>query len=405
MTNHGNLHEAARDFYESSWDPDRPTGAWFRLMHDEQWAYPTWPEQWGGRGLGVSEAKIVREARRSVGALGPPSGIGPTLLAPMLFRHGTDEQCARILTELAYGDSSFCQMLSEPDAGSDLAAARLTAERDGNEWVVNGSKIWTSNADLVDYGMLLARSRWDLPKHQGLTFLLIERDQPGIEIHPLRQMTGDTRFNQVFFNDARVPDTNRLGAELDGWAVARTFLAHEKNSYNPSAHEGGPFAKVDQAAPAGAVVESMQRASKRAQSNRGAGRLLADLAERFGATSDPLTRQDLIRLRTTRSIMTYTSQRSRAATTPGPEASISKITVSALTRAQRDVGLGLLGPYGQLSGDDAPSNAFANFALGTPANSIAGGTDEIQRNHIGERVLGLPSEPKPDPNVPFGDTP
>lgn len=403
MADREKLQAAAREFYESSWNPDRPTGEWFRLMHEEHWAYPTWPEEWGGRGLGTSEAKVVREARRAVGALGPPSGIGPTLLAPMLFRHGTDEQCGRFLTALAHGDWSFCQMLSEPDAGSDLAAARLTAERDGAEWVVNGSKIWTSNAELVDYGMLLARSRWDLPKHQGLTFLLIERNQPGIEIRPLRQMTGDTRFNQVFFDDARVPDANRLGAELDGWAVARTFLAHEKNSYNPSAHEGGPFGKVDPSALAGDVVASMQRESKRSQSNRGAGRLLADLARDFDASADPLRRQDLGRLHTTRAIMSYTSSRMRGTTAPGPEASISKITVSHLTRRQREVGLGLQGPYGQLVDDDAPSAAFAKFALGTPANSIAGGTDEIQRNHIGERVLGLPSEPKPDPNLPFGE--
>ncbi len=400
----GDLVTEAQHFFEDEWDPARPTGEWFRLMHAHGVAYPTWPEEHGGLGLSVAEAKLVRAARRDVGALGPPSGIGPTLLAPMLFRHGSPEQHARVLPAMAHGELITCQMLSEPDAGSDLAASRVVAERDGDEWIINGSKVWTSNAESVDYGMLLARTRFDLPKHQGLTFFLIRRDQPGVVIRPLRQMTGDIRFNQVFFENARVADVDRLGDELDGWAVTRTFLAHEKNSYNPSAHEGGPFGRVPLDRPAGEVLDLMARQSAKSQSNRGAGRLLAELARDFGAVDDPLRRQDLARLHTMRAVMGYTNNRVKGSSTPGPEASISKITVSSLTTLQRDVGLGLQGPHGQLIGDDAPSAGFAHFALGTPANSIAGGTDEIQRNHIGERVLGLASEPATDRDRPFTET-
>ncbi len=398
------LEEQARQFFAEHWNPDRPVGEWFDTMHAHRFSYPTWPAEYGGRGVGVAQAKLVRAARRDAGALGPPSGIGPTLLAPMLFKHGSEEQLDRYLTAMARGEMVTCQMLSEPDAGSDLAASRVAAEHDGDEWVVNGSKVWTSNAESVDCGMLLARTRFDLPKHQGLTFFLIPRDQPGVVIRPLRQMTGDTRFNQVFFENARVADADRLGDELDGWAVTRTFLAHEKNSYNPSSHEGGPFGRVALDRPAGEVVASMQRQSARSQSNRGAGRLLAELASDFAAASNPLVRQDLARLHSMRAIMGYTNNRVRGSSAPGPEAAISKITVSALTRLQRDVGLGLQGPHGQLVHGDAPSEAFAHFALSTPANSIAGGTDEIQRNHIGERVLGLPSEPAADRDRPFSET-
>jgi alkylation response protein AidB-like acyl-CoA dehydrogenase len=160
--------DEARTWYRDSWDPSLTVGEWFRLMYESGWGYPTWPERWSGKGLSTSGAKLVRAERRAVGALGPPSGIGPTLLAPMLFRHGNDEQCDRFLRGMAYGGDTTCQMLSEPDAGSDLAAARTSAVRDGEEWRITGTKVWTSNATIVTYGMLLARTNWEVPKHRGL---------------------------------------------------------------------------------------------------------------------------------------------------------------------------------------------------------------------------------------------
>ena len=390
------LRDDARDWYQANWDPDRPTGAWFRLMAEHQWGYPTWPEQWWGRGLSTPEAKIVREERRRVGALAPPSGIGPTLLAPMLFEHGTDDQCRRFLWGCAAEGWTLCQMLSEPDAGSDLANSQTRAERDGDEWVISGSKIWTSNAELVDYGMLLARTDWDAPKHRGLTFFLIRRDQPGVEVRPLRQMTGDARFNQVFIDGARVADTDRLGAEGDGWVVARTFLANEKNSYNPAAHEGGPFGPVDLDRPAGEVLAALQGRTGAASAGRGVGRLLDDLLARSGRADDPVARQEMARLLTRRRLMTYTNVRAGRSRPPGGAVGpMSKVSVSELTRGQRDLGLALQGPHGALTGDDAPSAPFQYFALNSPSLSIAGGTDEIQRNHLAEKVLGLPRDPAP----------
>ncbi|MPY94681.1 MAG: acyl-CoA dehydrogenase, partial [Acidimicrobiia bacterium] len=276
-TTEDELRDEARAWYEANWDPQLRTGEWFRRMMEARWAYPGWPEQWWGRGLPTPLAKVVLEERRRVGALGPPSGIGPSLLSHMLFAHGEESQTRRYLWAIAVEGLVTCQMLSEPDAGSDLAGARTRAERDGDEWVITGSKIWTSNADVVDFGMLLARSNWDVPKHAGLTFFLIKRDQPGIEVRPLRQMTGDARFNQVFFDEARVADEDVLGAVGGGWAVNRTFLAHEKNSFNPAAHEGGPFGRVPLDKPVGEVVEDERRRLSANASGRGVGRLLGDL--------------------------------------------------------------------------------------------------------------------------------
>jgi alkylation response protein AidB-like acyl-CoA dehydrogenase len=414
------LRAEARAWYRSAWDPSLTVGEWYRRMAGSGFGYPAWPTRWWGGGHGGRAARVVREERRRVGALGPPSGIGPTLLAPMLFEHGTDEQCQRFLWGMATQGWTVCQMLSEPDAGSDLAGVRTRAVRDGDEWVVTGSKIWTSNADTVDYGMLLARTDWDAPKHRGLTFFLIPRDQAGVDVRPLRQMTGDARFNEVFFDGARVAAGDVLGAPGDGWAVARTFLAHEKNSYNPDSHEGGLFGRVDLDRPVGEVLEAESHRAAASAQGRGIGRVLADLVASSGRAADPLVRQELAAQQTLRRAMGYTNARARAARRPGSaggggggagavrpgvEAASSKLVVSALTRRQRDLGLAVQGPHGQLAGPDAPSAQFQYFSLHSPSLSIAGGTDEIQRNHLAERVLGLPPEPRADTELPFRDLP
>ncbi len=385
------IRTEARDWYETHWSPDLTVGDWWETLGRSGWGYPGWPVEHAGRGLGRAEVRIVREERRRVGALGPPSGIGPSLMVPILLQHGTDEQLARYVPELAWGGATMCQMLSEPDAGSDLAGVTTTAERDGDEWVLTGSKIWTSRANEVDYGMLLARTDWDVPKHQGLTFFLIRRDQPGVEVRPLRTMTGGASFNQVFFDRARVAAADLVGSPGGGWAVTRTFLVLEKNSYNPASHEGGPFGKVDLGLTCGELQERQKASSAAAIQGRGVGRMVTDLAKRSGRSGDPLVRQSLANLH---------GLRRAVGALQGPG---SKLAVSNLTRAQRDVGLGLAGADGMLVGDDAPLPAFATFAIGTPALSIAGGTDEIQRNAIGDKTLGLPPEPKPDPNLSFRD--
>ena len=394
----------ACDWYRANWDPERTAGDWFKLMHENRWAYPTWPERWGGRALPISAAKLVRAERRSAGALAPPSGIGPSLLAPMLFRHGNDEQCDRYLQGMAFGHITLCQLLSEPDAGSDLASSRTSAVRDGNEWRLNGTKIWNSNVKRVTYGMLLGRTDWDAPKHAGLSFFLCPAAQPGVECHPIKQMNGHAEdFFLVHLNDAVVCDSDRLGAVGDGWSVARTFLQHEKNSFYPAAHEGGPFNPVDLDAPAGVIERSLSSPTlKTARGNRGINRVLDELVRQFGRHDDPLVRQELAKLHTMRAILGYTNLRMRSSGAPGIEGPISKLTVSEITRRQRELGLLVQGPHGMLLGEAAPSPRFQDFALSSPSTSIAGGTDEIQKNHLAERVLGLPRDPVDKPDQPFG---
>ncbi|MCU1501143.1 MAG: Acyl-CoA dehydrogenase [Ilumatobacteraceae bacterium] len=402
----GQIVEEARTWYRASWDPTLTVGEWFQRMYESGWGYPTWPERWGGKGLPTSMAKLVRAERRAVGALGPPSGIGPTLLAPMLFKHGTDEQCDRFLRGLAYRGDTTCQMLSEPDAGSDLAASRTAAVRDGEEWRITGTKVWTSNAAIVTYGMLLARTNWDVPKHRGLSFFLCPAQQPGVQPRPLKQMNGRAEFNLVHFDEAIVADADLLGGEGEGWPVTRTFLTYEKNSFNPAAHEGGPFGPVDLTMEAGELARRMADGTANpARGNRGVGRALTALVHDFDRADDPHVRQDMAVLHTRRAIMGYTNLRMRASSVPGLEGPISKLTVSDITRLQRDVGLGVQGAAGTLLGDDAPSAGFQEFALSSPATSIAGGTDQIQRNHLAEKVLGLPREPGSEQDRPFSQLP
>lgn len=397
--------DGARSWYRSNWDPDMTVGEWFRAMYESGWGYPTWPEGYGGKGLPISLARIVRNERKAVGALGPPSGIGPTLLAPMLFRHGNEEQKDRLLRGMAYENVTCCQMLSEPDAGSDLASSRASAVRDGDEWRITGSKIWTSNVSIVTYGMLLARTNWDAPKHRGLSFFLCPAQQPGVEAHPVKQMNGRADFNLVHFNDAVVDHRDMLDAEGEGWAVTRTFLTYEKNSFNPAAHEGGPFKGVDLSARAGDLAAAIAGETKAPQSgNRGIGRILNELVKECGKSDDPHVRQKLAQLYTRRAIMGYTNDRLRkGGSVPGLEGPISKLTVSDITRMQRDLGLEVLGARGMLVGPDSAAERFLDFALSQPATSIAGGTDEIQKNHLAEKVLGLPREPGPDKDMPFSE--
>jgi len=221
-----------RAWLEANWNPDLSLVEWRNRLADSGWGCPTWPEAWFGRGLPVALGDVVAEEFERIGAVGTPSGGGMTLAAPTILEHGSDDLKRRLLRPIVTGEDSWCQLFSEPGSGSDLAGLTTRAELDGDEYVVNGQKLWSTSAHHARYGMLLARTNWDVPKHRGISYFAIEMHQPGVVVRPLRQMNGYASFNEVFFNDARVPAANAIGEVGNGWTVALATLAHERRSFD-----------------------------------------------------------------------------------------------------------------------------------------------------------------------------
>jgi len=310
--------------------------------------------------------------------------IGTTMGGPTVIAHGTDEQRARWLPPLLTGEEIWCQLFSEPGAGSDLAGLRTTAVRDGDEWVVNGQKVWSSGAHYSRRGLLLARTDPDAPKHAGITYFLIDMEASGIEIRPLRQMTGGSHFNEVFFTDTRIPDADRLGDVDDGWRVAQTTLLNERAAIAELI--GGSNAAL-------ALAELARAATEQ-------GRPGVD---------DPRVRQRIADIYTRAEILRYVGLRIVSAFSrnalPGPEASVAKLAMADMLRTASDLAMSLLGPGAVAEADPSVSEAWISGFLAAPAVRIAGGSDEIQRNIIGERVLGLPKEPGPAKTTPFRELP
>ncbi len=394
------VHDAAAEWYRSNWEPDRPLGEWWAMLSDSGWAFPSWPLGFGGRGFTVRAARQAERARNEVGAFGPPNGVGTFLTAPTLLHYGTEDQQHRYMPGISRGTERWCQLFSEPGSGSDMAGLATRATRDGDEWVISGQKVWNSGAQFAKYGILIARTDPDQPKHRGITYFLIDMEQPGVDVRPLREMTGDAAFNEVFLSEARVPDADRLGELGEGWRVAMTTLAHERDPDNTGMGDSTAFGKVDLNQPVeeyrremASVVDGFSLAIA-----GGAPRLLDAIADDFGGKQDPVTRQRLMAILAMRRNARWSGQRAAAAVKsggqPGPEVSTLKLLGSEIGRQIRDTGLEMMGAGGMLSGDDAPTGGqFHAYSMFTPASSIAGGTDEVQRNIIGERVLGLPREP------------
>jgi alkylation response protein AidB-like acyl-CoA dehydrogenase len=401
-----------RSWLDQNWDPDLTVAEWWERLGTAGWAAPTWPEQWYGRGVSRDEANLIGREISAHGALGAPAGLGLLLAGPTIVTHGTDEQRARFLPDIVTGRKAWCQLFSEPGAGSDLAGLQAKAVEDGDEWVVNGQKVWTSGAQAADLGMLLARTDADVPKHRGISYFALDMHQPGVDIRPLREMTGRALFNEVFLTDCRVSDADLLGGRNNGWAVANTTLANERAGLG--AGGGGAYGGAFPGTKAGYLerragdfVKAARGGAGGAMTARGTT-FLIDLAKGNGTSDDPTIRQDLVRLYTMNEIARYTNLRSKAAKAagraPGPEANTAKLSMSRITKLSRDLGPRILGAHGQLSGESAPlSGMVTEMTLFAPAVSIYGGSDEIQKNIIGERVLGLPSEPRLDKDLPFKD--
>ncbi len=396
------IHADAIAWFTENWDPSMPLGEWWERLAEAGLAFPSWPEGFGGRGLSSTGARAVLRARREVGAFGPPNGVATFLTAPTLMTYGTEEQQRRYMPGIVTGRDIWCQLFSEPGSGSDMASLATRAERDGDEWVVDGQKVWNSGAQYARYGILIARTDPDQPKHRGITYFLIDMIQEGVDVRPLREMTGDAAFNEVFFNRARVADADRLGERGEGWRVAMTTLSHERDPENQGSVGGGgaAFGSVDLTLPveeyARQLAESIDGFSLAVSGEVGA--VFDRLIDGSGASADPVMRQRLMKLATLRRTARLSGQRAAAAMKsggqPGPEVSTLKLIGSETARQTRDLGLEAMGADGMLWGEDAPERGvFHAYGMFTPALSIAGGSDEVQHNIIGERVLGLPREP------------
>src|SRR5688572_21729775 len=399
------LRADVRAWVASSWDPSLSLRAWRERFVDSGWAVPSWPERWFGKGMPAWADDVVRREVQRCGAVATVAAGPAGLAGPTILEQGPDAARERFLRPLLTGEEVWCQLFSEPSAGSDLAGLTTTAVLDGDEWVVNGQKVWTTSAHHADHGMLLARTDWDAPKHRGITWFVLPMQQPGVEPRPLRQMNGHASFNEVFLTDARVPADNVVGDPGDGWKVALTTLAHERGF--------GALTRPRYVADQG---RTLREAEAEAEAHfttyrwypQRAGRvdLVIEHARAAGRGTDPVVRQAIVDLLARQRAHQWTAQRAQAnralGRPPGPEGSLGKLALSQVARAAAAVHAGLAGADGMLTGPAAPfGGVVAEVLVSVPAQSIAGGTDEVQRNIIGERVLGLPKEPAPDRDLPF----
>ncbi len=395
-----------RAWLTDAWDPDIGLRAWRERLVGSGWAVPSWPSLWHGRDLPVWADKVVADELRTVGAPGNPLGGGMTLAAPTLLEHGSDELRERMLRPTLTGELGWCQLFSEPGAGSDLAGLSTTAVLDGDEWVVNGQKVWTTSAHHADLAMLVARTDWDAPKHQGISYFVLPMHQPGVEVRPIVQMNKHASFNGVFLTDARIPVADLVGTRGDGWRIARTTLNHERTfaTMRQPRYGSGPRGRTIVEAEA----EAVEHFSTYIWYPQRAGRadLVVERARARGVQANPLIRQEIARLVSFVRANEWTAARAAAARAlgrpPGPEGSIGKLAASEVARRAALVHAAIAGAAGMLTiGSDPLDAVVAEVLVSTPAQSIAGGTDEIQRNIIGEKILGLPREPSSDVEGPF----
>jgi len=401
------------EWLDQNWDPDLTVREWWELMLPTGYTHPMLPANAYGKGWGRDLAAAVMVAMADRGVMGPPSsGLGYMLAAPTIAAHGSQEQIDQFIPEILDGTVGWCQLFSEPGAGSDLASLGCKAEKDGDEWIITGQKVWTSGGQVADWGMLIARTNPDAPKHKGISWFAFNMNQPGVTVRPLTEMTGRALFNEVFIDEARVPDANLIGGLNNGWAVANSTLMFERASL-------GSAGKKPNTATPGVKGGALDRKSAEfAAKSRGEGGVpglginlwqsLVDIARKSGKSSDPVLRQRLVHLYSLIQINGYAMQRAKdPKQRSGAEGNIAKLTMSELFRQFREVGIDVIGADAMLTGADDKSSGgiVPEIAMFSPGPSIYGGTDQIQRNIIGERVLGLPKEPGYDKTTPYRDLP
>lgn len=394
-------------FLADNFDPSMTVSAWWERLAASGYCAPTFPTSHFGKGYNRAQANIVSEEIAKVGAIGAPSGLGYALAAPTLVAHGTDEQKEWLLRILS-GQDAWCQLFSEPGAGSDLASLQCKAERDGDEFVITGQKVWTSTAQHCNKGMLIARTDTSLPKHVGITYFRFDMMQPGVTVRPLTEMTGRALFNEVFIDEARVHISDVIGGLNNGWAVANTTLAAERASLGSG---GGGAAGSAFPGPIQGHLDRPVRefvGQVRTGGTGGGGAGMADrlmrLAREVGKGDDPVVRQGIAKLYTLDRIGKIAALRMRGGGSSAGAPNIAKLMMSDMLRLNREVGCSIIGAEAMLMGPESMSGGvIQEMALFSPGPSIYGGSDQIQKNILGERALGLPKEPGPDKNTPFRD--
>jgi alkylation response protein AidB-like acyl-CoA dehydrogenase len=356
--------------------------AWQKLKQENGWACLNWPKAFGGRGATPMEMIIWNQEEARYNVPTQPFAIGLGMCGPVVMGFAGDEQRAAYLPKMASGEEIWCQLFSEPAGGSDVANLRTRAVQDGDEWVINGQKIWTSGAQYCDYGILLTRTDPSVPKHQGLTMFIVNMKAPGVEIRPIKQASGKSGFNEVYFTDVRIKDDHRLGAVGDGWKVSIVTLMNERLAVGSAS---GPDAKEMLA-----LAQTLEVDDRPALENKAVrDRIATWHCEQSGLHFTKLRVQ---------------SAMSRGET-PGPENSITKIVSANKLQGIGSYGMDLMDMGGILVDQDGQEDSFYGAWLSAPGLRIAGGTDEILRNIIAERVLGLPGDIRVDKSIPFTEVP
>jgi len=356
--------------------------AWQKLKQENGWACLNWPKAFGGRGATPMEMIIWNQEEARYNVPTQPFAIGLGMCGPVVMGFAGDEQRTAYLPKMASGEEIWCQLFSEPAGGSDVANLRTRAVQDGDEWVINGQKIWTSGAQYCDYGILLTRTDPSVPKHQGLTMFIVNMKAPGVEIRPIKQASGKSGFNEVYFTDVRIKDDHRLGAVGDGWKVSIVTLMNERLAVGSAS---GPDAKEMLA-----LAQTLEVDDRPALENKAVrDRIATWHCEQSGLHFTKLRVQ---------------SAMSRGET-PGPENSITKIVSANKLQGIGSYGMDLMDMGGILVDQDGQDDSFYGAWLSAPGLRIAGGTDEILRNIIAERVLGLPGDIRVDKSIPFTEVP
>ena len=405
------VREEVRAWLAEHWDPDLSLTEWRRRLVSSGWGCPTWPAEWFGKGFSEALGEVVQAEFRRAGAVGVASSGVRMLAAATLLEHGSEAQKAALLPRILTGEDTWCQLFSEPGSGSDLAGLTTRAQLDGDTWIVNGQKVWTTSAHLADFGLLLARTDLDVPKHDGLSYFIMDMRQPGVEVVPLRQMNHHASFNQVFMTDAEVPPEYLLENEGDGWKIATTTLMHERRNADSNRRKVEPTKRPERIfqEEAAEIATSMAPYTWYPQ-RAGRADLIIERAQEAGCIEDPVVRQEIAKLMMMSKAAEWTAKRARAAQeqgrAPGPEGSLGKLAASEVARAANRVHTMINGADAMLSGADSPCDGLiAEVLISTPAISIAGGTDEIQKNIISERVLKMPKEPRFDTDRPYREVP